>query len=322
MLVRTVLLPSVFTAIPENESSLYRVVITLLETLAKNGLILVDDQECIQKLLIAGIEEWPQKYRKQVKVALKRLNEKNRFVKVYIKNESLLTCINKPCDQCIQIAHDFCPTAVMTRQECFSCAEQHLKLFNTVKVFNISEDSIYDLFPSDYTLKKGEWTQQKFEQNILIPLLRDAKNVKIYDRYIGRSILAPNATKYQLVLEWIIDVFIRERGSKLNGVFEVYGGFDIRIRKNEIKSAVDKLRNLENELQKKYPNFRLVIKKESKESQMPHDRYLITNQVAVSFGRGFDLLYGSSPKLVKDTNIAYCSEPGKIEQDVRTLPDL
>lgn len=323
MLVRTVILPSIFTSIPENQPSLYRLVINLLITLEeKNGLILVDNHEYIQKVLFSGIGKWPQKYRKEAQVLLKRLKEKNRFVEMSIKNESQLTCAKKNCYHCIKIALDYCPTAVMTRQECFSCAKKHLALVNTVKVVDIVEDSISDLFPSDYVLKKGEWTQQEFEENILIPLLRDAKNVKIFDRYIGRSILEPNAAKYKLVLEWIIDVFLRERGSKFKGVFEVYGGVGIGMSKKKIQDAVDKLHNLETELQKKHPDFRLILKKETSQSPMHHDRFLITNQVAVSFGRGFNLLDGKNHKLVQDTNINYCSDPGKIEQAVRTLPTL
>lgn len=322
MLVRTVILPSVFTSISEKETSFYRLVINLLINLEKNGLILTDEQEYIQKVIISGIGNWPQKYRKQAQVVLKRLKEKNRFVNVSIKNESKLSCITKPCNYCINLALDYCPTAVMTRQECYLCAKKHLEIVNTVKVVDIVEDSISDFFPNDYVLRKGEWTQQKFEQKILIPLLRDAKNVKIYDRYIGRSIFTPSSTKYKLVLEWILDVFLRERGSKFKGVFEVYGGVGIGIRKNQIPTAVSKLRDLENELQKKYPNFQLFIKKENPEKQMLHDRYLITDQVAVSLGRGFNLLDGKNHKLVQDTNINYCSEPGKIEQHVRTLPNL
>lgn len=54
---------------------------------------------------------------------------------------------------------------------------------------------------------------------------------------------------------------------------------------------------------------------------MPHDRFLVTNQVTVSVGRGFNLLFGRQSRL-QDVTISYCSEPGKIEQQVRNLPDL
>jgi hypothetical protein len=59
---------------------------------------------------------------------------------------------------------------------------------------------------------------------------------------------------------------------------------------------------------------------------MPHDRYLLTNQVSVSIDRGFDLLLDSRtspyPRRIRDVRIDYCSEPGKIELDVQTLPNL
>ncbi len=327
MLVRTVFLPSVLTSITEDQPSLYRLAIILLGTLEKNGLILVDDNECIQTSLTQGIDEWPQNFRKEAKVLLKRLSEKNRFVKVSLRDESQPTCAKKPCFHCIKIALDCCPTAVIASQECNPCAKQQLALVSTVKVVDVVEDSISDFFPGDRILDKGEWTQQEFEQEILIPLLRDAKDVKIYDRYIGRSILTKNAAKYQLTLEWIIDVFLRERGSKLKGVFEVYGDVDkFSVPNSKIPIAVSKFRNLETDLQKKHPNFRLIIKKETQGSQMPHDRFLITNQVAISIDRGFDLLLGKAtsvyPQRIRDVHIAYCSEPGKIEQAVRGLPDL
>jgi hypothetical protein len=85
MLVRTVILPSAFAAISETPSVFYRVVITLLESLAKNGLILIDEQEYIQKFLLAEIDKWPQKYRKEAKVALKRLNEKIALLKCLLR---------------------------------------------------------------------------------------------------------------------------------------------------------------------------------------------------------------------------------------------
>ena len=75
-----------------------------------------------------------------------------------------------------------------------------------------------------------------------------------------------------------------------------------------------------------HPHFRLIIKKETTAHQMPHNRYLLTNQVALSIDRGFDLLKTSRkslyPRSIRDVRIDYCSEAEKVEQYVRTLPDL
>jgi hypothetical protein len=269
------------------------------------------------------------KFRKKAEVLLTALKKKNRFVEVSLKDEVQATCKNKPCQQCIRIATIYSPPAILASQGCNQCAQAQLALFPSVEVVDVAEYSISDFFdsylkPRDHLLNRGEWTQHEFEQEILIPLLRDAKDVKIYDRYIGRSILQKkNAATYKFTLKWIIDVFVRERSSKFKGVFEVYGGVNTcSIPKPKRPNAVAALRKLESDLRQFHPAFKLIIKDETQGGEMPHDRFLVTNQVAVSVGRGFNLLFGSNPRLVKDVTIAYCSEPGKIEQAVQTLPNL
>jgi hypothetical protein len=329
MLVRIILLPSTLTSIPEDRATYYSLAIKLLQELKKTGVILVDNEDCIKTTLAQKVRQWPVKFRKPAQVLLEELDKKNRIVQVSLNSEIQSACRNEPCQQCIRIAKSYLPLAVLARQECNQCAKGQLAEVPTVKVVDVDEYTIDHDFCAhlelrDRLLDKGEWTQQEFEKEILIPLLRDAKDVKIYDRYIGRSILHKKiAAKYQFTLKWIIDVFLRERGSKLKGVFEVYGGLErLSIPKPKIPNAVAALRKLETDLRLVHPGFKLIIKDETKSSEMPHDRFLITNQVAISIGRGFNLLFGSSPRLVKDVTIAYCSEPGKIEQAVRTLPNL
>ncbi len=329
MLVRTILLPSVLRANPENQPAHYGMVIRLLQDLKKNGVVLLDDTNCIRASLLQDIPKWPVKFRKKAEVLLTELKKKNRFVEVSLKDEVQATCKNKPCQQCIRIAKIYSPPAILASQGCNQCAQAQLASIPSVEVVDVAEYSISDFFdsylkPRDHLLNRGEWTQHEFEQEILIPLLRDAKDVKIYDRYIGRSILQKkNAATYKFTLKWIIDVFVRERSSKFKGVFEVYGGVNTcSIPKPKRPNAVAALRKLESDLRQFHPAFKLIIKDETQGGEMPHDRFLVTNQVAVSVGRGFNLLFGSNPRLVKDVTIAYCSEPGKIEQAVRTLPNL
>lgn len=332
MLVRTILLPSVFTSIPEDQASLYNSVISLLQNLEKNGVVLIDDNNCIKQALSQGVSKWPVKFRQKAQKLLVELNKKGRLVELSLNGEMKSSCGEPPCHNCMRMAKLYLPPAIIANNNCKKCASNQLASVSTVEVVDVAEYSISNFFDvhlnqGDRLILNSEWTQKEFEEEILIPLLRDAKDVKIYDRYIGRSILTENAAKYKLTIEWIINVFVRERGSKLNGVFEVYGGLgNLSIRSAEIPRAVSELRNLETDMQKRYPKFKLIIKKETQNSQMPHDRFLITNQVAISIGRGFDLLLEKRqipyPRRIRDVTIAYCSEPGKIEQAVRSLPDL
>jgi len=314
-------------------------VIRLIQDIEKNGVVLVDDTNCIRASLLQDIPKWPVKFRKKAEVLLKSLKKKNRFVEVSLKDVVTATCKNKPCQQSIRIAKIYSPAAILASQDCIECAKAQLESVSSVEVVDVAEYSLSDFFEShlnlsDRILNKGEWKQDKFEQEILIPLFRDAKHIKIYDRWLGRSVSnQPNpgqiSDNYKLTIEWIIEVFLRESRLGVGGVFEVYSGLDTRKKSNaEVHTLVTELRKFESDLKQSYnfPNFKLTIKEETKVNQMPHERYLITNQVAVSIDRGFDLLLDKRkspyPRSVRDVTVAYCSEPGKIEQAVRSMLDL
>ncbi len=297
--------------------------------------MLLDDTNCIRASLLQDIPKWPVKFRKKAEVLLTALKKKNRFVEVSLKDEVQATCKNKPCQQCIRIAVIYSPRAILASQACNQCAQANLASVPSVEVVDVAEYCISDFFeshlkPSDRILKKAEWKQDKFEQEILIPLFRDAKHIKIYDRWIGRSILTKNADKYKLALEWVLDVFLKVSRFGSVGIIEVYSGFYIQKQPGkplpDVTSAVAALHQLETDMRTTHPNFNLIIKKETQGRQMPHDRYLLTNQVSVSIDRGFDLLLDSRtspyPRRIRDVRIDYCSEPGKIELDVQTLPNL
>ncbi len=337
MLVRTILLPSVLKTHPENQPADYGMVIRLLQDLENNGVVLLDDTQCIRASLLQDISKWPVKFRKKAEVLLTTLKKKNRFVEVSLKGEVQATCKNKPCQQGIRIAKIYSPPAILTSQGCNQCAHAQLVLVSSVEVIDLAEYSVSDLFEShlkssNRILSNGEWNQDKFEQEILIPLFRDAKHIKIYDRWVGRSAMTnPHgqiADNYKLTLEWILDLFVRESRLGVNGIFEVYTGLDTRRSKPKVPTFVASLRSFESDMRKAYsfPNFEVNIKEETQADQMPHERYLITNQVAISIDRGFDLLLEKRtspyPRLIRDVCIDYCSEPGKIEKAVGRLPNL
>jgi hypothetical protein len=327
MLVRTILLPSIFRVNSEKLIPDYGLIIRFLQDLEKNGIVLVDDLDYILAAIREDIKEWPQKFKTQAQKLLIALRKKGRFIEMSLNDEVQVKCKNQQCQQCIRMAKIHLPPAIISSDHCKECVAKDLTQFPTIEVVDITDYSISDFFdahlkPNDYFFGKGK-LKQEFENKVLIPLLRDAKDVKIYDRYIGRSILQKaNAPKYKCTLEWIIKVFMRERGAKFKGVFEVYGGIsNSQISEKEIPDAIAALRKLEAEFQQLHPNFQLIIKKETKDFQMPHDRFLFTNQIAVSVGCGFNLIF-DSPNLLQDVTISYFSKPGEIENAVKVLPNL
>jgi hypothetical protein len=330
MLTRTILLPSVFRGNPEKSNAEYLIVIGFLLDLEKNGVVLVDDTECILAAIRKNINKWPPKYRPKAQKLLEKLEKKNRFIEMSLNDEVQAKCKNQQCQQCIRMAKIHRPPAIISSNHCQKCAEEEMTQFPSIEVVDIDEYSMSKFFEAhlnqnEHFSRKDELKPQEFEDKILKPLLRDAKHIKIYDRYIGRSILNEKSAKeYKFTIKWILDVFLRERGSKYKGIFEVYVGVNIskEIPKRKIRDATAALSVLEKEFQEMYPNFKLLIKDETKGSEMPHDRLLVTNQVAVLVGRGFNWLFGSSLSRLRDITISYCSDPGKIEQAVRELPDL
>ena len=329
MLVRTILLPSVFRVNPGKSNAEYCMVIRLIQDLEKNGIVLVDDTHCTLAAMREDIKKWPQKYITKAQKLLISLEKRDRFVEISLNDEVQAKCKNQQCQQCIRMAKIYLPPAIISSNHCNECAEKQIAQFPSIEVVDVAEYSMSNFFEAhlnqnDHFFGKGELTQQEFDDKILIPLLRDAKHVKIYDRYIGRSILNKKvAKKYKFTIKWILDVFLRERGSKFKGVFEIYGGVNISkdIPKAKTDDAIVALREFEKDFKEMYPNFKLLIKDETKGSEMLHDRFLVTNQVAVSLGRGFNLLFGN-PSRVQDVKIDYCSQPGEIEQAVKKLPDL
>jgi len=197
----------------------------------------------------------------------------------------------------------------------------------SVKVVNSDEYAIEDEFCAvmeklDHSFPKGAEKKQ-FEQEIIVPIFRYAKHVKIYDRYVGRSILQKNnAKKYKSMLKSILNVFGTTNSRQ--GIFEVYCGFkppNSSKLSDALSDAKTKLKQLEADLQNLYPRFKLIVKDETKGKEFIHDRFMITDQFALSMGRGVGLLSNKEGWL-RDFTIAYCSEPDKIDADVRRLPDL
>ena len=106
--------------------------------------------------------------------------------------------------------------------------------------------------------------------------------------------------------------------------------------KKEIAIVASALKAFETEIRTKYsfPEFRLIVKEETQRVRMLHSRYLITDQLGVVMERGFDLLMddgmmreiGLDPRKdirrVQDCVVAHCPDAGKVENVIRTLPDL
>ncbi|MCW5313550.1 hypothetical protein GTQ43_06905 [Nostoc sp. KVJ3] len=350
MLLRVVIIPSIF--IPRNDKNpwYFNTIISLLQDLLKTCVVLVDKDDCIKKSLGAAINNWPEKFRKKAQSLLVQLDKANRIIAVDSKDILALACINHPCQHCIGIAKTYLPRIVLAIDDCYKCAREQLssvKIVPIVHVANYTVSNFADTCQQNscgITLANGDWTQEQFEENILIPLFRDAKHIKIYDRMIGRSIRDKLEIKafipehYNATLTWFLEVYLKCSSHKSTGIFEVYSGFDTGyLNEAKISEAQRVLRQFEKDMQTKFsfPSFKLTIKEEvRREQEMTHGRYLITDQIAILIERGFDLLWDDEQMInakynlikdsrrIRDVGISYCQDSSIIANAVKQLPDL
>jgi|GEM_PF-1937803 len=352
MLLRVVIIPSIF--IPRNDKNpwYFNTIISLLQDLLKTCVVLVDKDCCIMNALYEAVNKWPEKFRKKAQSLLKQLYKTNRIIEVDSKEILALACINNPCQHCIGITKTYLPRIVIAIDDCYQCAKEELSSLKIVPVVHVANYAVSN-FADDcqknscgITLADGEWTQEKFEENILIPLFRDAKHIKIYDRMIGRSIrdkngeitaIKPIPKHYSETLEWFLDIYLQHSRPKSTRIFEVYSGFDIRAFEGKRAEAQRVLSQFEVDMQTKFSfrSFKLTIKEEvGREQEMPHGRYLITDQTAILIERGFDLLWDGEQMInagyslikdsrrIRDVGISYCQDSSKIADAVKQLPDL
>jgi hypothetical protein len=324
MLTRVVIFPCVFNSVADAQ-----VIILLLKDLMKSGVILIEDrtvdnQSEVFQSIRTKIDCWHPKFKPKAKEFLKKLQKKNRFVGALLDQPLSQTCINQTEENCIKI---------FTSEDFYSVIAGKAQCVELGKNITLIED--YSISPlagklnrSSLTLKVGEWKQDRFEQEILIPIFRNAKHIKIYDRWIGRSV-SQGQTNHQMTLEWLLEVFQRSAKIRTDTTFEVCCGIDTRTRPNQptidIPKAVTSLRQFETSLSSRYSYFNLIIKHEEHSNELPHDRYLFTEQAAIYIGRGFDLFVDRSeayPRRIRDIEIGFCSEPEKIIQAANRLTSL
>jgi hypothetical protein len=351
MILRVIVLKSVLSSVPAEVPAQHLfcgIVIGILNDLAENCVVLVDDGNLTTGELFEAARRWPIKFRTTVLTLLRLLRTRNRFIKIKTAYALADKCAETTCKYCIGIANAATPSVVITAAPCL-CPDATLRGAPAVSVEDYSTSPFYDsrILARVHQLNRGEWDKETFERKVLVPLFTDAKLVKIYDRWIGNSIQTRNydqtvlpATtveeRFRNTLDWIISVFLAT-STQLTKRLEVFSGVDTRNKdRNEIAITIAALRAFEKDIRNKYnfPLFTLTVKEETRQTRMLHGRYLLTDQLGIVMERGFDLLMddqamkdigldpSKSARRLQDCLLAHCPDASKVEQVVRTLRDL
>ncbi len=347
MLLSSVMTPLAFDASgvhADCEALFCSASIGILSDCLINGLLFVDNKRVITQGLLDAIQKWPAKYSKRGLELFSQLENRKRLIECegFSPNG---TCSKIECRHSIGVAANMQPSAFLSASKCLLRNRTDLAVHSSAETFDIPQYGLSafsrrhrDLF--SVLLLNGEWSEPTFTSSVWRPLLEHSKHVKIIDRYIGRGVgfdknkgIAVVKDNYRRGLEWIFSRFVRvARGA--TRTFEVYCGFLNFSGVNEAKAA-QALRTFGSQLAAKY-SFPLVfyIKKEGKIGQMPHGRFLLTDQVDVLIERGFDLLWSdkemmaagldpaTDPRPVRDVMLTHFPSGNRVEVFMRTLPDV
>jgi hypothetical protein len=323
MLLRTVHIPRIYTDLPPDPYSgqYCALVLSILQGMEENCLLLVDDSELILKEITDGVDRWPPKYRKRAQQALTMLRKRHRFAKVPFTLLPHVGCGRAGCQCAVSIANQNKIDCLLGADNCTVEPADAIRISD----FVLSAFEARRRASQRYELADGEWDKSEFERNIWEPLFRDAKHVKLFDRMLGRTVTEsqPPAVKQNFVrgFDWVFEQFAKHNVGRSGSVFEVTSALKQSLTPPQTKTAAETLRRFARDLSNKYGvPMTMKVKRETGTLIMPHDRFMFTDQIALWVSRGFDLLDGNGNK-VRDVIIRIVTDPGKIESRISRLPD-
>ncbi|MGF1567012.1 MAG: hypothetical protein ACFCVD_02865 [Nodosilinea sp.] len=307
MLFRTILSDLSLNPVLGKEDLLYNSLTRFLRDVRKTGVILVDeDKEIIDRFFSAinhwhELENFPQG--SQCAIDLKKLllilQKENRLVFVSEKEHLESDCKTEFCLLYLDMAKTQNPEFIVVPDKCFECTSQSLSLLDTSKVLCIDSfdhDEAFRKYADRRGIEVQGWNQYEFESKVLIPLFRCTENVFLLDRQFGKYFVSNSG--YKATIKWILEVFMRTSNPFSRGVFEIH------TKKVDDQNII---KEFEKNMQSLHPRFRVVF-----DSHNKHDRFLLTDQVKLGIGQGFDLLVDSNkpyPCALRDTSISYFDIP-------------
>lgn len=332
MIVETVHLPRLYRELPDGIAASARCcqLIRVLREMERNCVLLVDAGNTMSREMSAAMHQWPFKYRVLGTELWASLRE--RIVRLPVDDaEGVSDCETPGCGSARAIARSRQPAIIFGPSGCEVCFR------SAGGECEYSDPAEYELThfvrarhrAESLTLADGDWDKEQFEREVWTPLFRHAKHLKLFDRQIGRHLQRSDGGNqfqvgynYARSLKWIAELFATLTQGRAARHFEITCGLrSHRHSPEEMHAAAEILHSFGRELSVECGlEVQMHVRQESYEAELPHDRALMTNQIALQFGRGFDLLRADGR--VRDVTISCLSEPGKYECSVRRLDEI
>jgi hypothetical protein len=317
MLFQTLHMPGVYTHLAENEAASYnfRDIITILEHAVENCLLLDDEEGRISRSIGSAIGGWPDTERKKADELWSYLKSR-RLVKIRACTANHCGCHVAGCSHAIERIG--CPEVemVLALDSCGECSAFRNSVLPSQYIY--SPFATKRLANKAIELNNSEWGRVEFEQQVWQPLFQHARIVKIYDRYISRSVRFKSngsctlSDNFERGLDWLIDQYVKF-GQSQNKQLEIYCGVMTNWSYDKVLATANLMKGWEQRhTQQKGIPITVKVIHERPDHQMNHVRVLITNQIAIKIERGFDLL--GDDNRVRDVMLSHVLNPEKYER--------
>jgi hypothetical protein len=254
----------------------------------RNGVLLVDDGKLMKNAMASAIGEWPEKYRKKGQELLRRLSESNRLIPVAVNR----ACDQRggTCDATEVIAKSCAHDHLVTPNSCLCIADGPLcQLEGAVPLAEFCV-TLPDRF-REPTLIYGKPDREKFERQVLAPVFRTAKWVRMVDRHIGANAKlvgmdCPLPENYVRGLDWVTSCLASFSDKRRLSEVTIVTGYPLDLNsfgRSLVRKAYE---DFVSALSTRF-EVRMILNLLDF-GKLPHQRYLLTDQVALDMGRGYD----------------------------------
>lgn len=356
MIVRTVHLPSAY-ANPRGDADVAEHLLAMLESLLDGAVILLDS-DAEQGTLFREIERHllgdsggnAQPGKTRARELLSELKKAGRLVPISITR---VKDDGNPCRCALRIANQEKPDFLVTPDRCgcgIDCSTCWSGRTVSPNRFHSSGAAATVRQRRSYSTRVGAGTQpvrrEDVAREVWQPLFVDASNVRIYDRYIGRSFQKSRdwetcdyeraCPRFAATINWILAEFTRHshQQSRRFIVNTDLRTFDDRRRVQWEREALvrqhETLLSFGSMLAKWAESIskqagrppiavEIRVRLAHRVRAMAHGRYLFTNHASLQFDPGFDMVEGTSSAVSKVDIAHFRGDAGLIEHEFGSL---
>jgi len=337
MMVETVFMPSVYR--PPSQTALEtkaycELVLHLLQDIERNGIIFEDQSGHLNAARNDLLKLWPTSCRPRAMAILKRLRKQNRLLPVSTTSDARSNLFpNTGCVTAFAVACSQNPRGLLHGTHC-TCANNCHSQSNVSSPFiDVLNYLNSDLAKEFRRLREFESPQNTDRERVadlsIHPLLRWTRTLTIVDRYIGRSVLDGDETReygegmparrFLQGIEWLVGQFAEVNLPHRNspGKVTIITGAILNVPQRQLLEQ-DTIPHFTKFIQSLAQKTGLQITLEFYEespTRLPHSRYLITDQVAVSLEPGVDAF--SSPTLRQTLRMTVREDQTAARDDIK-----